>query len=110
MLFVLLGQTSVRRRLLDSSSESYARSKVSFKPSPHKQIFCGQFSVTKIFLLAYKDSKCYVENSFAYAPEMTMDSRDKTEEATANPWVSSKSSVTGRAHKQTFVWHFFFTT
>ena len=32
----------------------------------------------------YKNSKCYDENTFACAPEMTMDSRDKTEETTVD--------------------------
>ena len=36
------------------------------------------------YLLIYKDSKYYVEHSFAHGPEMTMDSGHKTEEATAN--------------------------
>ena len=30
------------------------------------------------------ESKYFVENSLAYAPEITMDSKDKIEEATAN--------------------------
>ena len=59
------------------------------------------------YLLVYKDSKCYVENSFAYVPEMTMDSRDKSEKATFNLWVCGKFSVTGRAHEQTFAHHIF---
>ena len=50
----------------------------------------------------YENSKYYVENSFAYAPETTMDSEDKTEEAITNLWVSGKFSVMGRAREQTF--------
>ena len=38
---------------------------------------------------------------------MAMDSRDKTEEATANLWVCGKCSVTGRAHEQTFAHEIF---
>ena len=55
----------------------------------------------------YKDSKCYVDNSFAYEPEMSMDSGDKTEEATTNLWVSGKFPVTDCAHEQTFAYEFF---
>ena len=62
------------------------------------------------YLLMYKDGKCYVENSFAYAPEMTMDSGDKTKEATANLWVCGKFSLTARAHEQTLVYHIFSLT
>ena len=54
------------------------------------------------YLLVDKNSKCYAESSFAYVPEMTMDSGDKTEEATANLWVCVKFSVTGRTRRQTF--------
>ena len=49
----------------------------------------------------HKDSKCYVENSFSYPPEMNIDIEDKTEEATANLWVRGKFSGTDRAHEQT---------
>ena len=45
---------------------------------------------------------------FAYALEITMDSEDKTEEATANLRVCGKFSVTGRARKQTFARDIFF--
>ena len=51
-------------------------------------VHASKFSAARFLrqkhLLVYKDSKCYVENSFASAPEMTMESGDKTEEATAN--------------------------
>ena len=53
-------------------------------------------------MLVYKDSKRYVENSLAYAPDMTIDSGDETEEATADLWACGKFSVTGRVHEQTF--------
>ena len=54
------------------------------------------------YLLVYKDRKCYVENSFAYAPEMTMYSGDKTEEVTANFFVCGKFYVADRAQEQAF--------
>ena len=56
----------------------------------------------------YRDSKYYGENSFAYASEMTMDNRDKAEEATANFWVCGQFFVTGRARDQTFAYDIFF--
>ena len=50
--------------------------------------YTSKFSVAGFlwqrYLLVYKESKCYVENLFAYAPEMTIDSEDKTEETVAN--------------------------
>ena len=55
----------------------------------------------------YKGGKYYVENSFAYWPEMTMDSEDKTEETPANLWVYGTFSATGRAHEQTFAYEIF---
>ena len=58
-------------------------------------------------MLVYKDSKCYVENSFACAPAMTVDSGDKTEEESANLLVCGKCPVTGRAHEQTFAYDIF---
>ena len=45
---------------------------------------------------------------FAYAPETTVESRDKTEEATANLGVCGKFSVTGCAHEQTFAYDIYF--
>ena len=56
----------------------------------HTRRFCVASSLWQRYLLVYKDSKCYVENSFAYAPEMTMDTRDKTTAAIANFWVCAK--------------------
>ena len=55
----------------------------------------------------YKLGQCYVQNSFAYAPERTMDSRDKTEEATSNLGVCGKFSVTAHAHERTSHMTFF---
>ena len=54
------------------------------------------------------DSKCYQENSFAYAPLMIMYSGSKTEEATGNLWLCGKFSVKSRAHEQTFAYDIFF--
>ena len=55
----------------------------------------------------YKDRICHAENSFAHAPEMTMDSGEKTEEAIANLCVCAKYSVTGRAPQRTFAYDIF---
>ena len=54
------------------------------KPSAHEQIFCGSF-LSQRYSLVYKDSKCCVENSFHYAPEMTMDSREKNGRSHCQP-------------------------
>ena len=45
--------------------------------------------------------------TLAYALEMTMDSRQKTGEATANLWVRGKFSVIGCAHELTFAYDIF---
>ena len=76
-----------------------------FKPSTHEQIFCGKFSVKKMFARASRQQMaCW---KLVYVPEITMDSGDKTEEATANLWVYGKLFVMGGAREQTFAYDIF---